>query len=126
MPAKRFLIEHPDGSIQRVDTAKKEQMLLRGELRPIAPGRFAFIGERKTLVFTSFPDLERLATLLKIPLTVLKRFLAGQFIWEIDEQRLRELMETPEAMALGLKLGVAGPHCKWNPEYARLRQEAAA
>lgn len=127
MPTKRFLIHYPDGTKEQVPTAKKEQLLLAGELRPIDANRFEYIGQHKAVVFNSFRDLSKLAELLKVTPQQLRRFLAGQFIWEIDEQRLRELMETPEAMALGLRLGIAGPHCKWNPEYARLRgQEVAA
>lgn len=128
MPTKRFLIHYPDGTKEQVPTAEKEQLLLAGKLRPIDANRFEFIGQRKSTIFHghSFQDLERLAQLLKVTPEQLRRFLAGHFVWEIDEQRLRELMETPEAMALGLRFGIAGPHCKWNSEYARLRQETAA
>lgn len=117
MPTKQFLIYHPDGSAERVRTAEKEQMLLAGELRKIAEGRFEFIGQRKTMVFRSFQALEELARKLNVTPEQLKRYLAGHFVWEIDEMRLRELLETPEAMALGLDTP-SGPCCKFNPDYA--------
>jgi len=107
MPTKQFLIYHPDGSAERVPTAAKEQMLLAGELRKVAEGRFQFIGQRKTMIFHNFRELERIAQLLKVTPAQLKRFLAGHFIWEIDEQRLRELMETPEGLQLRLPQMVA-------------------
>jgi hypothetical protein len=117
MPTKQFLIYHPDGSAERVRTAEKEQMLLAGELRKVAEGRFEFIGQRKTFIFHSFKELERIAQLLNVTPEQLKRYLAGHYVWEIDEVRLRELMETPEAMGLRLDTP-SGPCCKFNPAYA--------
>lgn len=102
MPTKRFLIHYPDGTREQVPTAEKEQLLLSGELRPIDANRFEYIGHRKTMIFNSFQELSKLAQLLNVTPAQLKRFLAGYFVWEIDEQRLRELMETPEGLQLRL------------------------
>lgn len=102
MPTKRFLIHYPDGTREQVPTAEKEQLLLAGELRPIDANRFEFIGQRKTMVFHDFRDLSKLAQLLNVTPAQLRRFLAGYFVWEIDEQRIRELMETPEGLQLRL------------------------
>lgn len=117
MPTKRFLINYPDGTREQVPTAEKEQLLLAGELRAIDANRFEFIGQRKTMVFRSFQALAELARKLNVTPEQLKRYLAGHFVWEIDEIRLRELLQTPEAMALGLDTP-SGPCCKFNPEYA--------
>jgi hypothetical protein len=118
MPTKRFLIHYPDGTREQVPTAEKEHLLLAGELRAIDANRFEFIGQRKTMIFRSFRELERIAQLLNVTPAQLKRYLAGHFVWEIDEQRLKELMETPEAMSLRLD-NPSGPCCKFNPNYAR-------
>jgi hypothetical protein len=129
MPTKRFLIHYPDGTKEQVPTAEKEQLLLSGVLRPIDANRFEYIGQRKTLVFHSFRELEGIATALGVTPAQLKRFLAGYFVWEIDEKRLHELMETPEALGLGLRFP-RGPACKFNSDYAmqeiERRQKAAA
>lgn len=98
-------------------TAEKEQLLLAGELRPIDANRFEYIGERKTMILHDFRELSKLAILLNLTPEQLKRFLAGSFFWEIDEFRLLELLETPEAMDLRLRTP-SGPCCKFNLSYA--------
>jgi hypothetical protein len=107
MPTKRFLIYYQDGTREQVPTEEKEQLLLAGELRAIDANRFEYIGAKKTMIFHDFRELARLAERLNVTPTQLKRFLAGHFVWEIDEQRVRELMETPEGLQLRLPQMIA-------------------
>lgn len=95
MPTKRFLIHYPDGTKEQVPTAKKEQLLLAGELRPIDANRFAYIGERKTLIMHDFRELSKLAVLLNVTPAQLQRFLEGHYLRKGFEPLEREVAIGP-------------------------------
>jgi hypothetical protein len=99
--SRHFQILYPDDSRGFVNTAQKEQMLRSGEIAATNDARtFAFIG--KEAVLHSFQELGKLFE-RRVP--VFDGFYPGLFVWELGEKRSRELLESPEAMAL--RLGVA-------------------
>lgn len=101
MARKTFLIIYPDRSKKHVDAAERDQMLLAGELQHVDQNSYKWVGEVKT--YHSFADLEALRGRL-VQSTTLRRFLPGSFIVEyprrLGGKRVRELLQTPEAMAL--------------------------
>lgn len=81
---------------------ERDQMLLAGELRKMDANRYEFIGQNKTVTVRSFADLGDVKNKLRMGPETLKRFLEGSFIWEHGDERMRELLETPEMMAFRL------------------------
>lgn len=76
-------------------------MLLGGELRQTGTREFDFIG--RVMVYHSFQSLSALLTRLEHSET-LTRFFPGLFVREFEGKRIPEMLESPEAMALRMRL----------------------
>lgn len=92
--SKSYLLTYPDGSKEHIGRAKRDDLLLSGSAKQIAPEKYLFTDAE--VCMKSFADLSRFTVLFE-PLN-LRRFLEGSFIIERGEKRQRELLETPEAM----------------------------
>ena len=73
-------------------------MLLAGMVKLVRDREYRFTGQSVTL--HSFADLGQLQL---TPARLLRRFLAGQFTFELKGKRHSERMETPEGMQLRLE-----------------------
>ena len=94
--SKSYLLAYPDGSKKHIRTAERDELLLSGLAREIAPCKFLFIGQQRTM-----HSLAELGTIdFGRASGNLRRFLRGSFIFEFKGQRIRELMETPESLAM--------------------------
>jgi len=101
MARKQFVIVYPDHSKKHVSRSERDSLLLARAITPTAiPLQYRFAGQVHSL--HSFADL---SCLLGQPLGDLRHHLDGQFIF-VDTlgRRHRELLETPEALALRLGL----------------------
>jgi hypothetical protein len=104
MARKQFVVVYPDGSKKNVSGYDREQMLLAGEIRKDGEraNHYRFVGPSQSFQrFHSFSELARLGPALE-PQTPRKRFLSGNFVVQFGEKRHRELLETPEALAVRL------------------------
>lgn len=93
MAKKRFIIQYQDGSRKQVGRLERDSMILAKEISHKAENRYLFTGQAMT--FHSFADLQQLIPALKSEL--LRRYLAGFFIWELGDLREDERLQTPEA-----------------------------
>jgi hypothetical protein len=95
LSAKRYLLTYPDGSRRHINRETRDSLLLSQSARETAPGRYLYIGEVHT--YKTFSQLREISF---APTGSLRSFLAGHFIFELKGKRNRELIETPEGMAL--------------------------
>jgi hypothetical protein len=93
--SKRYLLTYPDGSRRHINRETRDSLVLSQSARETAPGRYLYTGEVHT--YKTFSQLRELSF---TPTGSLRNFLAGSFIFELDGKKKRELLETPEAMAL--------------------------
>lgn len=93
---QNYQLVYPDGSKSRVDRATRDDLVLSGLARQVTPGRYVFTGQ--LLTAHSLSELGSLNLVVRRP--DLRRFLAGRFVFEHEGKRTRELLETPEALAL--------------------------
>jgi hypothetical protein len=94
--SKRYLLTYPDGSRKHIDRETRDTLLLSQSAKKTDEGRYLYVGEVHT--YHTFSDMRGLyLTSREIPL---RRFLSGNFIFELKGKKRRELLETPEAMAL--------------------------
>lgn len=105
--AKRFTVVYPDDSKRNVGRRQKEKMFLAGELRQIDERHFAFIGE--VLVVHSLKSLSSLLSRHAPNASQQPEpaFYPGMYVWQLREKRRRELMESPDHMALQLPKRIA-------------------
>lgn len=96
--AKKYLVTYPDRSRKYVDRETRDQLILSQDIVKSGVDRYRYTGEVRT--FHSFRDLENLYVPQRT--SDLRRFLAGSFIFLLRGHRQRELMETPEGMAIRL------------------------
>jgi hypothetical protein len=92
------LLTYPDGSRKHINREERDSLVLSQSARQTAPERYLFIGKTRTL--HSFRELSDFN--FSGDFSLLRRFLAGSFVFELRGERKRELLETPEAMALRL------------------------
>lgn len=92
--SKSYLLTYPDGGKKHINRAERDDLLLSGAAKQIAPQKYLFTGAE--LRVKSFADLAKFTVLFE-PLN-LRSFLPGSFIVERGEKRQRELLETPEGM----------------------------
>lgn len=98
---------------------ERDDLLLSGLIEPAKePREYRYIGQPKT--FHSFVDWGK--EQFQQPANPKRRFLPGSFLIEYPRRlggrkRLRELMETPEALGLRLD-NPRGPCCEFNLAYA--------
>jgi len=97
--SKSFTLNYPDGSKGNISASEREHMLLAGEIQAIDDRTYKFIG--KPIVLHSFLELARIIPGIEVNL--LRRFYPGMFVWELGGKRNRELLESPEAMALRMR-----------------------
>lgn len=95
--SKTYSLAYPDGSKQNMSRADRDNLLLSGLIKEIAPLKYAYTGQQYTL--HSFSELSRIQ-ISSVEDAPKRRFLAGSFIWEHAGKRRRELMETPESISL--------------------------
>ena len=97
---KQFTVSYPDRSKRNISRSQRDTLLLSRQIAHASGLEYRFIGLSQTL--HSFADLSQL---LGQPLGDLRHHLDGQFIF-VDTlgRRHRELLETPEALALRLGL----------------------
>lgn len=98
---KNFEIAYPDGSKRHVGRSERDDLLLSGLARQIAPQQYVFTGQQRTL--HSLSELGRLN--LGFEPQNMRRYLPGSFVFELNGKRQRELMETPES--IGLRVATA-------------------
>ena len=97
--SKHFTLIYPDHSKANISVSEKEDLLLAGDIQAVDARTYKFIG--KVVVLHSFSDLGKLIPGMHT--NPLKRFYPGLFIWKLKEHTNRELMESPEGMALRLE-----------------------
>lgn len=132
MARSRYLIISTDGKKRHVNREERDHLLLSGVLKQVGPQEY--LSTLKPITLHGLAALEAIQPQFQ-EANLKRRFLPGQFVIEyprrLGAQRAHELLETPEAMALGLD-APGGPACKFNPEYAmqecarRQRTEAVA
>jgi len=99
LPSKRFLLHYPDRSRTHIGVPERDELLLSAKIRKINDFSYEYVGQTQT--FHSFADLEPLRQ--SVAPMVYKRYLPGTFIFDLNKRRIRELMETPEGMAIRLQ-----------------------
>jgi len=103
MARSKFELIYPhDGSRKQIGCAERNSLLLSREIKQIGPARYKFTGQAKT--FHSFADLAQLLPLLILSPNLLRRYLAALcVIWQLLEEKERQMEETPEAFAIRLE-----------------------
>ena len=99
---KQFLVIYPDGSKEHIGCAERDSLILSQQIKQIDANRFRWIAPART--YHTFADLAELLPRMSNPIEIKRRFLSGCFIVEpakhLNKRKYRELMETPEALAL--------------------------
>ena len=101
MARKQFLLKYPDHSKKHITCIERDDLLLRGLISSVSPNEYTYIGQSKT--YHSFAELEQLKTSLIVDQPK-RKFLAGSYIIEFGDKRIRERLETAEHMVYRLKL----------------------
>jgi hypothetical protein len=100
LASKRFLLTYPDAGRKWIGREERDSLLLSRSARETADGRYLYTGETHT-----YHALSQLKNLVVSTNELgLRRFLSGQFIFELGDTKKRELLETPEAMVIRLGL----------------------
>jgi len=100
LPSKRFLLLYPDGSRAHISATERNELLLTSRIQKLDSFRYTYTAQPR--VFKSFQALEPLKQQVQA-IGPVRRFLEGHFIFEFKERRQRELLETPEGMAIRLQ-----------------------
>jgi hypothetical protein len=91
---QRFTILYPDGSRQKVNATRRDELIVAGSIRQ-SGNHYLYTGQAKTL--HSLADLQQLAITQQPDR---RKALPGNFIFELRTKRHHEHLETPEGLAL--------------------------
>jgi hypothetical protein len=97
--SKHYTLLYPDHSKGNINAREKESLLLAGDIEKIDERTYKLIGA--VILLHSFHELGRIRPRI---LVILTRFFPGMFVREFEGKRIPELLESPEAMALRLRL----------------------
>lgn len=105
---KLDLVRYPDGTSKHISNSQRDSLLLSSEIEFLCAGEYRSTLELRSFRFNATQNtLNRLEDLAASPDSPLalphKNFLPGNFIIEApDKRKRREVMETPEHMAIRL------------------------
>lgn len=90
---------HRNGDREHISREERDSLLYSKSIRKTAqPGCYLYTA--KPLTFHSFADMKDYAATHSLRVGLVRRFIAGHFIWELNGKQWHELVETPEGMAL--------------------------
>lgn len=91
---------HYKSSKRHIKASERDELLLTGQIEPIGDREYRYV-QPQVRVFT---NLQAIADLKIKPQPIdQRRYLPGSFIFEFNDQRIRELMETPSGMEIRLQ-----------------------
>ena len=97
--SKHYTLLYPDHSKGNINATEKESLLLAGDIVKVREDTYKLVGA--VILLHSFRELGRIRPRIVMILT---RFFPGLFVWEFAGKRIPEMLESPEAMALRLRL----------------------
>jgi hypothetical protein len=104
--SKPFTIVYPDRSKKNVTASFKDRMLVSGEIEKVDACTYRFVGDSSIFRCNSLQGLSAFKPRLA-PLPYFTRFYPGFFVWEHAGKKHREMLESPENLALRIKEKVA-------------------
>ena len=97
--SKNYTLIYPDKSKGNIKAQEKESLLLAGDIEQIDESTYKLVGG--VILMHGFAELRKIRPRI---VALLVRFFPGLFVREFAGKRIPEMLESPEAMALRLRL----------------------